>query len=129
MQKLIQTLKPDEGIFTEGALWTYKLLREQAEILGERVPIVSLEIWQAHMHDQIEATRKSAIKDPNAGKYDHAKHQVEEISARDPEFGRALKILTNYRVGHGHFYAGVINTYLPIKKTSESEQLEKRFPV
>jgi len=124
---LIQTLKPDEGTFTEGALWTHKLLREQAEMLGEKVPVMSPEIWRAHMHDQMEATRKSAIKNPNAGKYDHTIQQIEEISAQDPEFGKALKILTKYRAGQEHFYAGAINTYLPIKKASESERLKKQF--
>jgi hypothetical protein len=127
LMSVLNTFPVERGKFTEGALYTYRLLRKQADMRGERIPIVSNDIWTTHIHDQIEAIRTVGREDPNAGMFESSRQQMETISEQDPEFGRAIKEITKYSPRKDHFFHGVVNTYLPVRKALEAQELERKF--
>lgn len=117
-------LRVDRGNFSEGAVFTHRILRQQAEMRGEQMPVVTDAGWHAHMQGQIDEMNAG---DPHITIDARAIQKMQEIGAKDPEFGKAVDDLTKYRAGKPSFYNGVIHTYLPLKHAAEGQAMEKQF--
>jgi hypothetical protein len=118
-----------EESFSEGAVWTYKILKEQAMLRGKKVPKVSKTIINTHMQDEMAfITNLMHKKAPSTrGIFEGTWLRMEEISQKDMEFGKAIKELVKYRTDKDGFYHGVISTYLPFKRMEEAQKLENKF--
>lgn len=110
-------------LFQEGASYTYRILRKQAENLGTKLPVVSDDVVSTFFQEQIQYI--SEIKEEDRREY-FAK-QIERISIQDPEFGRAMKEFIRYRALPENFYFGAISVYLTIKNSLQAEELERKF--
>jgi len=115
------------GVFSEGALWTYRILRSQAELNGKALPKISEELARVTVQDQINSLREFEGKAPRGGFAPFIEEKMKEISSEEPELGRAIGELTKYRAGKIAFYNGAINVYLPIKKALRSAELGRKF--
>ena len=114
-------------IFSEGALWTYRILRTQADLAGKALPKISEELARVTVQDQINSIREFEGKSPRGDFEQFIEGTMKEISSQEPELGKAVGELTKYRAGKISFYHGVVNVYLPIKKALRSAELDRKF--
>lgn len=106
-----------------GACWTYRILRMQAETCERELPQISPDLLRTYIHDEIQyANERSEKKE-----FVPFEERVKKIATQDPEFGRAIKEFTKYRVTASGFFSGAIEVYDLIKNALQSEELEKRF--
>lgn len=108
--------------FIEGALQTHKILRESAVETGRALPIVSESASIASLRSQMELYKGTSVDDAT-----YIQAEMDKISAEDPVFGDAVKVLTKYRPGRYWFNRGVVAIYLPLKRVSEAQQMSKKF--
>lgn len=111
--------------FQEGASYTYKILRQQAEILGKELPAVSDDVISTFFQDQLRYI--SETKDEDRKGY-FAK-QIGQIGIQDPEFDRAIKEFTKYSAVPVNFYFGAVSVYIPIRNALQAEELAKKFQI
>lgn len=129
LMSLLQTgpRNMDQGPVIEGALWTYRILNEQAELNGKRVPHVSRDVCTAHLHDVLETVKMQTSKDPNVNFGDLVTDKVKDAIKEEPYLQEALNELTKYRGMKSLFYQGVSNVLFPIKKSLESIELRRKL--
>lgn len=106
-----------------GVCWAYKILRIQAETCGRELPQISPDLLLTYGHDYIQYANEQSEKN----KFVSFEERVEKIATQDPEFGRAIKEFTKYRVAASGFYSGAIEVYDLVKNALHSEELAKNF--
>lgn len=109
--------------FMGGACWTYKILRIQAETCGRELPQISPDLLLTYIRDHIQYGNEQSEKK----EFVHFEEKVKKIATQDPEFGRAIKEFTKYRVTALSFYSGAIEVYDFVKNALHSEELAKKF--
>lgn len=107
----------------EGVVFTYRVLREQANLNGKVLPKISNEIYGVYIQDQIEFIKEH----PKGDLYLFAEEKMKEISNHEPEFARAVNEATEYTAAKTAFYLGVVSVYLPIKIALRSAELDRKF--
>lgn len=107
----------------EGACWTYKILRIQADTCGRELPQISPDLLLTYIHDNIQYANEQSEKK----EFVPFEERVKKIATQDPEFGRAIKEFTKYRVIASGFYSGAIEVYDLIKNALQSEELARKF--
>jgi hypothetical protein len=115
--------------FSDGAVFAYIILKEQAILKEKKIPEVSNDVVDAHTQDEITlANNLSDKKFPRAsGAFETTNLRMEEISKQDPEFWRAIRELTKYRTDQNSFRHGAVFTYSSIRKMEEAQELGKKF--
>jgi hypothetical protein len=119
----------EKGGVTDGAVFAYLILNEQAMLRGKKVPKVSEDAMNAHIQEGLSPDR--SLSDMNAprarGTFESTWLEMEEISKQDVEFEQAIKALAEYRTDRNTFYYGAVFTYSSIRKMEEAQELEKKF--
>lgn len=80
----IGRIKPDE--FIEGALWTHRILRTQAERRGNRLPEISRDLADAYLMDGLERVRNTTVRLDQ-----DVQEQTNKLMSEEPELGQALQ--------------------------------------
>lgn len=109
--------------FMEGAYWTHKILRMQAEACGKELPQISLDLISAYARDAIQRGNEQDEK-KEVVPYEE---RIKKMAEQDPEFVRAIKEFTKYRTSPVVFYNGVINVYTVIKDALQAEELARKL--
>jgi hypothetical protein len=112
--------------FMEGACWTYKILRIQADTCNKKLPQVSFDLLETHSRDGIQNQNERTIKqlEPLA-----IEEKMEKIATQDVEFERAIKEFTKYKVFPTVFNFGATEVYSLMKKSLETKELERKFSI
>lgn len=114
-----------EPIYIEGALWTHRILRQQAEARGTRLPRINRDLANAYLADRVEELKHQIELSPDSRTGDIAIRHFQELVKEEPELGTALNELFKYRAGKPHLYGGVVNVYIPISNAIKGRQLGK----
>lgn len=113
--------------YLEGAHWTYRILRKQAEMCGRQLPQIS--------HTQLSTLYRNHIQRSNEEEQNKRKEPVllsekfKKIAGQDREFLRAMGEFTKYSVAPLAFYLGVTDVYKPIKDALNIAELTRMFNV
>ena len=107
-------------VYKEGAVWMHKFLREQAELRGEQLPLVSGDQVRSFFHDQQEED------EDKKGRYLRVKKTIE---TEEPELGRAFDELSKDLEEKDvvDFYNGGFDVYSLIRGAVSSQALEDKF--
>lgn len=109
--------------YMEGAYWTHKILRKQAELCGRQFPTISPDLLKTFFRDTIQHNAEQKQK----RKLMFSPEEIQKTIAQDPEFARAIREFTKYRYAALVFYLGVFDVYVPIKNAIEAEELAKKL--
>lgn len=109
----------------EGALWTHRMLRAQAEMRGTGLPKISRDLSMTYLTDQLEELKQMQLTLPDSGPSALVTKQVEQMTIEEPELAKGLKELFKYRAGKSHLYVGVVSVYVPLSKAIRGRQLGK----
>ncbi|MBI2196111.1 hypothetical protein HYU45_00685 [Candidatus Daviesbacteria bacterium] len=112
--------------YSQGALFTYRILRRQAELNGINLPRVSSDATIIYVEDRIKELKSGNIDQTKAG---YNRKLVERVIAEEPELGNAIKEMTKYNPTKEIFYNGAADVYFLIKRTLEAKELGKRFGI
>lgn len=110
--------------YIEGALWTHRILRTQAELNGGQIPKVSHEgagVWLKNCVDELTKKGRDVSLD------DFSRELGENVIAEEPELGKAIKEMTKYRPSKENFYSGSADVYFVLKKLLEARVLQKKL--
>lgn len=109
--------------FMEGAYWTHKILRMQAETCGRELPQISLDLILTNYRDSIQKANEQDEK-KEVVPYEE---KIKKMTDQDPEFERAIKEFTKYRTSPTVFYNGVINVYTMVRDALQAEELARKL--
>ena len=118
----IKTYGVHEGPFLEGALFTHRIIRTQADI-----PIVSTQDKAIYLKDSIDDLESINKTDPKGTMDALVTNRAKQLGQEDPELDRGLQELFKYRDGKTHLYAGAIATYFPIKQIVQGIELARKL--
>jgi len=86
----------------QGALWTYKILRLQAEARGVKLPKLTKELAHTYLIDRIQEAKGGKSR-PIGEAFST---QAERMQIEDPELSRALNEITKYKPRKEFFMGG-----------------------
>lgn len=108
----------------EGALWTYKILGEQATMKRTKIPQIS--------HAEVVVYAKSldeSVAGSNETFGQFTEGQIGKIAQTDEHFGNGIKKMGEFRVDRIAFYAGAAQTYLALQKKAEAVKMNQQLGI
>ncbi len=119
----IQAGVSNQNDYIEGALWTHRILRKQAEQGGGKLPVISSGLTDAYLVDNLERVESR----PEISIDQDSKEQAEKLMTEEPELGNALAEITKYRPSRGDFDFGATDVYFVVKKALGSKIMGGKF--
>jgi len=120
----LQSLPGEQRAYIEGALWTHRILRTQAELNGVNLPRIAPNVGEVYLRDCIDEIRSTGVSQTVD---DYNRKLGERVIAEEPELGNAIQEITKYRPAKESIYGGVADVYFLIKRTLEAKELGKKF--
>lgn len=107
--------------YVRGAYWTHKILRKQAEMCGRQLPTISLDLLDSFSRDSTQHNiEQEEKKKPTA-----IQEELQQTTAQDYEFTRAIEELIKYKSSSSAFCLGALDVYGPMRNALQSEELNK----
>jgi hypothetical protein len=114
----------DRYEYIDGLLIGHRILRIQAELSGQPLPILTDRIAGAHLNDMLQRIRskkRSKLYVPAS----FSEALAAEITVLDPEYGGAMREVTKYRRTREGVLGGMAEIYLIMKKADTAGKLGK----
>ena len=108
----IQAGVSNQNDYIEGALWTHRILRKQAEQGGGKLPVISSKLTDDYLVDNLKRLENK----PEISIDQDSKEQAQRLTTEEPELGNALAEITKYKPSKGDFDFGAVDVYSVIKK-------------
>jgi hypothetical protein len=97
--------------YREGVMWTHMIIRQQAELCGNSVPVLSHDTAKAYLHERtVQAVEKPQLT------MEYYQEGLDRIASRDLEFGRAVDEVTKYRTEKDGLIVGMVEVYLLLQR-------------
>ena len=109
--------------FIEGALFTHKILRTQAERGGGKLPVISPDLQHTYLVDAVDRVSNR----PSLSISQDWSEQIVSLRTEEPELGKVLEEITRYRPNKEDFNFGATEVYFIIRKALISKRLGKEF--